>query len=125
MLDMTEDHLLDKLFALCGRFAEDPIDGRYEVAKRAKLSEQYLYQLLTKKPMANGNMRSIGKIARKKITDAFPDWLVQDPNTSSMPAQDRRFLDALGSGVKEREIPEHIRQTILTLIDSSPKKGAP
>lgn len=47
------------------------------------------------------------------------------PTDSVVPPQDKTFLDALGSGVKEREIPEHIRQTILTLIDSSPKKGAP
>lgn len=72
---MNDDHLVDLLVALCKRFADDPLAGRYAVAKRAGLSEQYLYQILTGKPMANGNQRSLGKIARAKINREFPDWL--------------------------------------------------
>lgn len=72
---MTDDQLIDRLADLCKRFGDTPLDGRYEVASRAHLSEQYLYQVLTGKPMANGNRRSIGKIAREKLTKAFPGWI--------------------------------------------------
>lgn len=75
MLKMNDDQLIDRLNALCKRFAKTALDGRYTVAERAHLSEQYLYQVITGKPMANGNKRSIGKIARSKLSSAFPDWL--------------------------------------------------
>jgi hypothetical protein len=72
---MDDDYLIGKLRDLCRRFADTALEGRFEVAKRAGLGEQYLYQLLTDKPMANGNSRSLGKIARGKIEKVFPDWL--------------------------------------------------
>lgn len=75
---MNDDHLIECLRILCSRFGEDDKDaltGRYKVAKEAGLSEQYLYQILTGKPMTNGNKRSIGRSARKKLDNAFPNWL--------------------------------------------------
>lgn len=72
---MNDDHLIERLKALCGRFSDEPLDGRYVVAEKTGLSEQYLYQLIDGRPMANGNKRSLGKIARAKISSAFPDWL--------------------------------------------------
>jgi hypothetical protein len=72
---MNEDHLITCLKSLCQRFSTEALDGRFEVAKTAGLSEQYLYQILTGKPMANGNKRSLGKQAREKITAKYPDWL--------------------------------------------------
>lgn len=80
---MTDDRLIERLKGLCMRFDADPLLGRYEVAKQSTLNEQYLYQVLTGKPMANGNKRSLGKIARGKITKAFPDWL--DPGVGDGP----------------------------------------
>ena len=73
---MNDDPIIEKLSALCLRFGERDRDGRFEVAKITGLSEQYLYQILSGKPMANGNARSIGKAARSKITAKFPDWLI-------------------------------------------------
>lgn len=76
---MGDDFLISRLEALCRQFAATALDGRYAVAKKANLSEQYLYQIITRKPMANGGRRSIGKVAREKLTKAFPGWLDQ-PN---------------------------------------------
>lgn len=76
---MEDDFVTAKLIALCARFGDTPSDGRYHVAKKAGLSEQYLYQIITKKPMSNGSLRSVGKIARVKLSEAFPDWLDSDP----------------------------------------------
>lgn len=103
---MTDDHLISALRALCGRFSKDPLDGRYEVANKAGLSEQYLYQILANKPMANGERRSVGKIARGKLTRAFPNWLEQ-----AQPTEDKyihiprlSLQVAAGNGVE----PEHV-----------------
>ena len=45
-----EDALIFCLKDLCLRYSGsgDPLDGRYEVARRSGLSEQYLYQILAK-----------------------------------------------------------------------------
>ena len=70
-----DDDLITKLKALCGRLSDNALEGRQRVAESTGLSEQYLYQVITGKPMANGSRRSLGKIARGKISRAFPDWL--------------------------------------------------
>lgn len=69
------DDILDKLSALCASLSADPLEGRKILAKRAGLSEQYLYQVLAGKPLGNGNPRSLGRVARGKISRAFPGWL--------------------------------------------------
>ena len=78
---MDDDYLIDRLESLCKRFSELAVDGRHTVANKAGLSEQYLYQIIARKPMANGGRRSVGKVAREKITKAFPDWLIDDKKT--------------------------------------------
>lgn len=39
------------------------------------------------------------------------------------PPADQEFINEVSTGLQEREIPDHIRQTILTLIASSPEKS--
>lgn len=80
MLFMNDDFLISRLRLLCQRFADSPLEGRYYVATKAGLSEQYLYQILSGKPMANGQKRSVGKVARNKITTVFPDWIESELN---------------------------------------------
>ena len=75
---MSDDLLITRLTDLCRQFSTDPsnpLAGRYIVADRAGLSEQYLYQIVAKKPMTSGKPRSIGKRARDKLDKAFPNWM--------------------------------------------------
>lgn len=83
---MADDFLTDRLRDLCSRMdsfegRKDALRGRYVVAKRAKVNEQYLYQILTGKPTNSGEARGIGKRLREKISQAFPDWLDTDHST--------------------------------------------
>lgn len=110
---MGEDHLITCLKRLCTRFDPAPLKGRYAVAKKAGLSEQYLYQIIDGKPMANGAARSIGKVAREKITHAFPDWLVPEA-----------VGDTAGMSVREGTTPRayskkpaHARPLVQTVAD--------
>jgi transcriptional regulator with XRE-family HTH domain len=81
MLVMNDDYLITMLIVLCKRFSIDPLKGRHRVAELSGLSEQYIYQIISGKPMQSGQKRSIGKLARGKLTQAFPDWL--DPQNQS------------------------------------------
>ncbi len=40
----------------------------------------------------------------------------------SLPAADQQFLASVTEGIATHELPEHVRQAILTLISSSPEK---
>ena len=104
---MNEDHLITCLKSLCKRFSAEAIDGRFEVAKTAGLSEQYLYQILTGKPMANGNKRSLGKQAREKITAKYPDWLAQAPKAEYQAA----------STTADEPSPRHFRPLVQAVCD--------
>lgn len=78
------------------------------------------------KDSKTGKPRGMRKETAWKFEDAFSKqrgWLDQDhSSTNDLPPEDRQFIDALQTGVAERQIPDHIRQTILTLISSSPEK---
>jgi len=106
---MQEDNLIAFLSNLCKRFDDDALEGRYEVARRTGLSEQYLYQVLSGKPMANGNKRSLGKNARARISKVFPDWMTPAP---------------IGNGVEQPRVtyepkPRHARKLVQRLCDLS------
>lgn len=45
-----------------------------------------------------------------------------DREGDDLPAADQAFLGEVTAGLQARDLPEHIRQTILTLIASSPEK---
>ena len=87
MLFMNTDYLIERLRLLCRRFSDDELQGRFEVAKRSTLNEQYLYQILAGKSSRNGKPRSVGQNARSKLDRAFPDWLDQ-PLTDHKPQLD-------------------------------------
>lgn len=80
MLLMDADYLRSRLRALCASCdpAGNPLKGRYVVAGKADVSEQYLYQILEGKSAPDGKQRSVGKITRDKISKVFPNWLNQD-----------------------------------------------
>ena len=82
-------------------------------------SDSYVSQLLS-------GHRSIGDEVADKIESRLaldPGWLDQDHSTQTeISPEDARFISDVGQGVVQRDIPEHVRQTILTLITSLPEK---
>lgn len=87
MLFMNTDYLIERLRLLCRRFNADELQGRFEVAKKSTLNEQYLYQLLAGKSSTPEKPRSIGENARSKLTKAFPDWLDQPRADNELPPE--------------------------------------
>lgn len=61
-------------------------------------------------------------IARENAGLSAPKDPSFQAEEQDLPPEDVAFVDDIASGLAERDIPEHIRQTILTLIGSSPKK---
>lgn len=111
MLNMNDDYLIERLEALCRRFADTAENGRFIVAKEIKSSEQYLYQIITRKPMQNGNPRSVGKQLRKKLTERYPDWLGAIP-PSPTPSQ---AAEPPTSAYKVK--PQHDRKLVQRVCD--------
>ena len=51
-------------------------------------------------------------------------WLDQEHHgDTDLPAADAEFLDALQENIQTHDVPDHVKQAILTLISSSPKKS--
>lgn len=48
----------------------------------------------------------------------------QDHSQDALPAPDAEFINKIRQELAQHEVPEHIKQTIHTLIASSPKKPA-
>ena len=103
---MTDDYLIEKLRQLCLRFSNDPLEGRYDVAKKSGVSADYLYQILAGKPMANGNQRSVGKRLRSCLTKAFPDWIDQENSAQDGKGSEESHLDTVVS-LGRREYDSH------------------
>lgn len=49
-------------------------------------------------------------------------WLDEDHGGGASEDPEREFLDEIAQGIASHEVPDHIKQTIKTLISSSPKK---
>ena len=121
MLDMKEDLLIANLKTLCQRFSADPLQGRYEVARQTGLSEQYLYQIISGRPMANGKLRSVGARARKTITEKFPNWLDSRPQ-ESLPKDDQDFVHRVEEAVARYTVSDEAKRIILATIHTQPKR---
>jgi hypothetical protein len=121
---MPDDYLTSMLTALCRRFSEDPLKGRYHVASESGLSEQYIYQIISGKPMQNGEKRSVGKVARAKLSKAFPDWLEHDHAQYTLPAQDQQFINRIQQEVARYDVPQLIKDAIIGMIKQQPPKHA-
>jgi len=64
------DPFVKALADLCAR------EGGYAfVADKAKVNADGLWQILNGVKLPSGNPRGVGPGTRKKITDAYPDWL--------------------------------------------------
>lgn len=113
---MGDDFLIASLKRLCQRFDSDPLQGRHAVSKATGLSEQYLYQIIAGKAMANGKKRNIGTAERARITEKFPDWLDKEETSGRPP------------GVSEPEPipythPHPIVRQVIGLMDATDDAG--
>lgn len=80
-------------------------------------SPSYVSQLLS-------GTRGIGDEVATKIEDRLglsPGYLDHE-SAPDLPPADQQFLATVTEGIATHEIPEHVRQAILTLISSSPEK---
>lgn len=79
---MDDDYLIDRLTALVAAVASKEKIGEKEarviVAAKAGASEPYIYQIIKRKPMADGKLRVPGREMRKKLSAAYPNWLDMD-----------------------------------------------
>ena len=94
----------------------DGYSGR--LADAIKRPRPNISQVLSgKRPFGEALARDI-----EQILELPRGYLDREAEDSAMPPADQQFVDAVAAGLHDREIPEHIRQTILTLITSSPEK---
>lgn len=70
------------------------------------------------RPFGEALARDIERIL--ELPRGYLDWETDDH--ADLPPEDQRFINEVATGLHDREIPEHIKQTILTLISSSPEK---
>lgn len=64
------DHMVARLFALCTSQG-----GAQAVADKAKVSAEYLRQVLRGQPGRNGVPRGLGKRVLLKLDSAYPGWM--------------------------------------------------
>lgn len=125
---LSNKHMdIDEIRRINIRLLENEFDSPSELAEKAGMSlTQYLNLRDGAKDSKTGKPRGMRKETAWKIEDAGGKkrgWLDQDRSTLlSIPLQDITFLESVQNGISKHELPEHIRQTILTLISSSPEK---
>lgn len=74
------DPFVKALADLCAR------EGGYaSVADKAKVNADGLWQVLNGVKLPSGNPRGIGPGTRKKLTDAYPDWLDSGKSITNPP----------------------------------------
>lgn len=76
---MDDNRLIDSLAALVDRVAREVNTtekaARDIIAKKAGVSEQYIYQIIKRKQMTGEKLRVPGREAREKLSKAYPNWL--------------------------------------------------
>jgi len=95
------------------------------VANRAETAPAYISQILNRVKSRTGKERDVGADLARKLEDGFGKprgWMDTDHDNGPLPDKDAQFLNVLKEDFGKYEVPEHIRQTIITLIESSPKR---
>lgn len=101
------------------RFISEDCDGNAaEAARRIKRSSSQVNDLISgRKSFGEKFARDIEPLMGKPR-----DWLDQDHNSYDLPPADAQFLNEVRQDLAVYQVPEHIKQAIVTLITSSPKK---
>lgn len=117
----TDEIRLDNLNLLVTEFGSIA-----EVARRSGTSEKYLWQLLNGVAFQKtGNKRNVGRVLARKLETGCGKpvgWMDVDHSANNLPPQDAQFLNEIRQDVAQYDVPDHVKQAILTLITSSPRK---
>jgi hypothetical protein len=92
--------------------------GIARVAQAIGKAPDYVSRMLYEPGKPGG--KRIGEDSVERITEAFPGWLNAAPSTA--PDAEDELVSMVSQAVLEREIPDHVRESIKLLISSSPKK---
>lgn len=91
----------------------------------ADTAPNYLSEILNRSPSRTGKPRDMGSDLARKIEHGCGKprgWMDQDHSANHMPPADIAFINEVREDVAKYEVPDHIRQAVLTLLTSSPKK---
>lgn len=93
------------------------------VARAADTNEKYLWQILNKVPQ-RGTARAVGdKLARKlEIGCGKPEGWMDAPHDAAMAPEDGALLEDIRAELQGRDVPPHVRQAIMTLLHTAPRK---
>jgi len=96
-----------------------------EVAKRSGTSEKYLSQIINQVVQRN-SPRGIGDIVAAKLEDGCqkPRGWIDETHNSGLPPNEEQFAEKVIKELSEREVKDHVMQTILSILSSSPKKSS-
>lgn len=116
----AEEFRLENLKALVAEFG-----SIVAVAERADTAAPYLSQIINRVPSRTGKPRDVGPDLARKLEagcDKPIGWMDIDHSASTLPPEDARFISEIQQDVAVYAVPDHIKQAILTLISSTPKK---
>lgn len=88
---------------------------------------QYLNYRNGAKETKTGKVRGMRKETAWRFEDAFNKprgWLDQDHSSYLLPARDQAFVHRIEQEVARYDVPEHVKQAVITLITSSPLRHA-
>jgi hypothetical protein len=90
---------------------------------------QYINLREGAKDSKSGKRRGMRKETAWKIEDGVGKprgWLDikhESGDDDAPPPDDQRFVSEVSAGLQERDIPDHMRQTIMMMLSTAPKKG--
>lgn len=116
----AEEARLQNLKALVAEFG-----SIVSVANKADTAAPYLSQIINRVPSRTGKPRDVGPDLARKLEEGCgkpTGWMDADHSANNLPTADAQFINEVRQDVAQYDVPEHVKQAILTLITSSPKK---
>jgi hypothetical protein len=95
------------------------------VAKLADTAEAYLSQILNSVPLPSGKTRGVGDELARKLESGCGKpvgWMDQRHDETGLAPRDADFLSKVEQDIVQYEVPDHIKEAILTLLTSSPPR---
>lgn len=94
------------------------------VAKRAETAPNYISQIINRTVSRTGKPRGVGNDLARKLEAGCnkPHGWMDQEHQSTLTTEDQTFVHRVEQEVANYDVPEHIRQTIMTLITRSPKR---
>lgn len=113
------DPFVQALVALCSR------EGGYqEVADRAHVNAQNLWQILTARPLESGKPRGVGPNLRARLTSAYPHWMEVESGATDHFPQDvimfAKLMDTVPPELRTRCFGAAVSALVLEVQRSEP-----